>query len=78
MILISFVGFANLGGFNVVAVTVIGRGEPRRRSLGAHQRLIADHLGWATLAGHRGWVRRRGNGVVHPVLLGRCSGSRGG
>jgi hypothetical protein len=45
VILISFVGFANLGRLNVVAIAVIGRGDPRRRSLGAHRRPIADDFG---------------------------------
>ena len=46
---------------------------------GARQKPIADHLGRAKPAGHRGWLGRRGNGVVLPLLaLASRSGSRGG
>jgi hypothetical protein len=70
------VGFASLGCLDIVIVAVIGRGEQQRRSLGARQKPIADHVGQAKLAG---WLGRRGKGVVLPLLaLANCSGSRGG
>jgi hypothetical protein len=73
------VRFAGLGCLDIVIVTVIGRSEQRRRSLEARQKLIADHLSRAKPARHKGFLGRRGNGVVLPLLaLARCSGSRGG
>jgi hypothetical protein len=73
------VSIASLGCLDIVIVAVIGRGEQQRRSLEARQKPIADHLGRAKPAGHRGWLERRGNGVVLPLLaLASCSGSRGG
>ena len=64
------VSIASLGCLDIVIVAVIERGE---------QKPIADHLGRAKPAGHRGWLERRGNGVVLPLLaLASCSGSRGG
>jgi hypothetical protein len=73
------VSIASLGCLDIVIVAVIERGEQQRRSLEARQKPIADHLGRAKPAGRRGWLERRGNGVVLPLLaLASCSGSRGG
>jgi hypothetical protein len=73
------VSIASLGCLDIVIVAVIGRGEQQRRSLEARQKPIADHLGRAKPAGHRGWLERRGNGVVLPLLaLASRSGSCGG
>jgi hypothetical protein len=47
VILISFVGFANLGGLNVVAVAVIGRGERFKDRRDAHMPLNLQRF-WHT------------------------------
>jgi hypothetical protein len=78
-IIMGTVSIASPGCLDIVIVAVIGRGEQQRRSLEARQKPIADHLGRAKPAGHRGWLERRGNGVVLPLLaLASRSGSRGG
>ena len=53
--------------------------RPHRRRHSAYMHSPGGRLGRAKPAGHRGWLGRRGNGAVLPLLvLASCSGSRGG